>query len=426
MSNQIFKLITKLFPISRSISGPGNLKTLTIIKGIIPIKIKRFKTGKKVYDWIIPEEWHISDGYIEDSQKNRIIDFKENNLHVVSHSIPINKLISLSQLKKKLFFLKRLPNAIPYKTSYYKKDWGFCLSYNDFKKLKDKKYNVVIKSEFKKGFMHYGELLIKGRSNKEILLKSYICHPSMANNELSGPGVLTFLTKYLLGLKSNYYTIRVVLLPETIGTIAYINKNITRLKKNFHTGMIVTCVGKKSNFNFVKSINENSIINRVVKHYFQHKHKNSKIWSYLERGSDERQYNSPNINIDVGSFTSAKFGKFKEYHTSLDNLNCINNNQLNISLEALKEIIELINLNGIYKSTKFCEPFYTKYKLYPDYPNHRQKVQLREEVIMDNVVSYSNGKRDLIEIANINNLYLKDLKKYSEKLIKNKIIKRLN
>ena len=203
-ADDIFKFAKKYFPYHRSITGEGVRLSLKLIKEIIPkIKIKSFKSGKKIFDWKVPLEWKIKEAYIVTPTKEKICDIKKNNLHLVSYSIPINKYFDLKELKKHLFFLPKLPNAIPYVTSYYKKFWGFCIKYSQFKKLKKGKYRVYINSKFTKGVMNYGELLIKGSIKKEILLSTYICHPSMANNETSGPTVQTFIAKWLLEKKEN-------------------------------------------------------------------------------------------------------------------------------------------------------------------------------------------------------------------------------
>ena len=240
---------TKLFPITRSLTGNGVKKTLNIIQKEFPkLKIKKFKSGTKVFDWNIPEEWNVTDAYVIDKYNNRIIDFKKNNLHLVGYSIPIKKNITKKELFKNLYFLKNQPKAIPYITSYYKRRWGFCISYNEYKIL-DKRYSlndkfkVVINSNLdKKGNLNYGELILKGKSKKEILISTYICHPSMANNELSGPIVSMGLINYFKNKKLNK-TLRFVFIPETIGSISYLSKNIKYLKENVIGGYNLSCIG---------------------------------------------------------------------------------------------------------------------------------------------------------------------------------------
>ena len=235
----------KIFPINRSVSAPGNEKTLQFLKRKIrKLRIKSFQSGKVVYGWKIPKQWHLYNAYISDDKNEKIIDFNKNNLHVLNYSQSIKKKISYKQLIKNLYFIKKQPTAIPYITSYYSKNWGFCLSYNQFKKLRKKTfYNININSQFKKGKMFYGEVFIKGRSSKEILLSTNICHPSMGNNETSGIVVTTRLAQWLENFKNRKYSYRILFIPETIGSIAYIQKNLNKLRKNVVAGFVVVCVG---------------------------------------------------------------------------------------------------------------------------------------------------------------------------------------
>ena len=227
--NKIFKLAKKIFPFNRSLTGPGNVLTLVELRKIFKdLKIKKIKSNLKVFDWKVPLEWNVTKAIISEINGKVVIDFKKNNLHLISYSQPVNREISFKELKKYLFYLKKIPNAIPYRTTYYNKNWGFCLSYNQFKTLKKKKYKVEIRSEFKKGFMHYGEVLIKGKSKKEILLSTNICHPSLANNELSGPTVLIYIAKFIKKLRQRRFSYRIIFLPETIGSIAYLKKNFQK------------------------------------------------------------------------------------------------------------------------------------------------------------------------------------------------------
>ena len=251
---KIYLLAKKIFPICRSLTGKGNRKTLKIIKKVLPeLKVHEIKTGEKVFDWKVPNEWNVSEAYIVGPNKKKIIDFKNNNLHLVSYSTPINQSISFEKLKKKLHFNKKIKDAIPYVCSYYNRDWGFCLTYNEYNKLKKGIYKVKINSSLKPGSLSYADLLIKGKSKKEILFSSYICHPSMGNNEVSGPALLTYLAKYVKGLKNRKFTYRFILAPENIGSIIYINKNFQKLKKNVIAAYNITCVGDDKNYSFLHS-----------------------------------------------------------------------------------------------------------------------------------------------------------------------------
>ena len=271
-----------LFPINRSITGQGVRETLAYIKKILPnLKLKNFKSGQKVFDWIVPEEWNVIDAYIEDEYGNKIIDFKTNNLHLISYSEPVNCLLTLEQLNSNLHSLPNQPDAIPYLTSYYKKKWGFCISHNQRLKLLDIKYHIVINSNFKKGNLDYGELIINGKSKNEILFSTYICHPSMGNNELSGIVVTTALAKFINSFKNLNYTYRILFIPETIGSIAYLSKHWEYLKKNTKAGFVVTCVGDDLNYSFLPSRTGNTYADKVAKYAIKNYLDNCNEYSFL-------------------------------------------------------------------------------------------------------------------------------------------------
>ena len=252
IKNSMYKWCVDLFPINRSIMGDGVRNTLSYIKKEFPdLEIKKIKTGTKIFDWEVPNEWNVKEAYIEDLKGNRIIDFKKNNLHLMSYSVPIDKWMNLNELNKHLYSIEEQPDAIPYVTSYYKKNWGFCISHNQRKKLKNTNFHVVIKSSLNPGYLNYGEILIKGKTTNEILLSTYICHPSMANNEVSGPVVTLALTKFINKIKSRNFSYRIIFIPETIGALAYLSYNHKKMKKNIKAGFILTCVGDNNNFSFM-------------------------------------------------------------------------------------------------------------------------------------------------------------------------------
>lgn len=409
----IFNTIKKLYPINRSITGDGNRKTLNILKSICnTLKITEFKSGSKVFDWKIPSEWSVRNAFVK-FEGRKIIDFKKHNLHLVSYSKPINKTISFKLLNKHLYSIKKKPNAIPYVTSYYKKNWGFCLEHKKRSKLKKNvNYHVYIDSFFNKnGSLSIGEIYIKGKSKKEILLSTNICHPSMVNNELCGPVILAYLGQYLKK-KKNYYSIRIVFFPETIGSITYLKNNLNKLKKNYLAGFHITCFGNKKEFSMVSSKYENSFSDFIAKNSLKKK-KNYKIYPFKFCGSDERQYNYPGIDIPIVTLTRSKFANFNEYHTSLDNLKITNPKTLEESFDFLKRIIKDINLYKnicsnfedsliskikllkqkntkglrVYSKTK-CEPFLTKKNLFRSTSN---KKLTRREMIMFNILYYGDG-----------------------------------
>ena len=397
---------TELFPITRSLTGNGVKKTLNIIQKEFPkLKIKKFKSGTKVFDWNIPEEWNVTDAYVIDKYNNRIIDFKKNNLHLVGYSIPIKKNITKKELFKNLYFLKNQPKAIPYITSYYKRRWGFCISYNEYKIL-DKRYSlndkfkVVINSNLnKKGNLNYGELILKGKSKKEILISTYICHPSMANNELSGPIVSMGLINYFKNKKLNK-TLRFVFIPETIGSISYLSKNLKYLKENVIGGYNLSCIGDERQHSCMFSKYQNSPSDEaVIEAYKLLKIKNYKVYPFLKRGSDERQYNSPGIDLKISSIFRTKYGEYPEYHTSLDNLvNVVTPSGLNGGYWALRKALELIEKNEKYIVNILGEPQMSKIGLYPTLSTGKKNLKIK--VMMD-FISYCDGNHDLVDISNL-------------------------
>jgi len=417
---------TKLFPITRSLTGDGVKKTLNIIQKEFPkLKIKKFKSGTKVFDWNIPEEWNVTDAYVIDKYNNRIIDFKKNNLHLVGYSIPIKKNITKKELFKNLYFLKNQPKAIPYITSYYKRRWGFCISYNEYKIL-DKRYSlndkfkVVINSNLnKKGNLNYGELILKGKSKKEILISTYICHPSMANNELSGPIVSMGLINYFKNKKLNK-TLRFVFIPETIGSISYLSKNLKYLKENVIGGYNLSCIGDERQHSCMFSKYQNSPSDEaVIEAYKLLKIKNYKVYPFLKRGSDERQYNSPGIDLKISSIFRTKYGEYPEYHTSLDNFNLVTLKGCVGGFNVARKSIEIL-LERIYPKCKImCEPQMGKRGLYPTLSTKNENKLTRS--YMD-FLQYADGTNSLEKISNLIKLELNSVKKINSILFKNNLI----
>ncbi len=417
---------TKLFPITRSLTGDGVKKTLNIIKKEFPkLKIKKFKSGTKVFDWNIPEEWNVKDAYIIDKYNNKIIDFKKNNLHLVGYSIPIKKNITKKELFKNLFFLKNQPKAIPYITSYYKRRWGFCISYNEYKIL-DKRYSssdkfkIYINSSLnKKGNLNYGELILKGKSKKEILISTYICHPSMANNELSGPIVSMGLINYFKKKNLNK-TLRFIFIPETIGSISYLSKNIKYLKENVIGGYNLSCIGDERQHSCMFSKYQNSPSDEaIIKAYKLLRIKNYKIYSFLKRGSDERQYNSPGVDLKISSVFRTKYSEYPEYHTSLDNFNLVTLKGCIGGFNVVREAIKIL-LERIYPKCKIiCEPQMGKRGLYPTLSTKNENKLTRS--YMD-FLQYSDGTNSLERISNLIKLELNSVKKINSILLKNNLV----
>ena len=368
--NKVFLLGKTLFPICRSITGPGFNSSLRLLKNFNKsLKIKKIKSGTKVFDWKVPPEWSVKKAYVLDKKNKKIIDFKKNNLHLVNFSKPFQGFLKKGDLLKKIYTHSKNKKAIPYVTSYYKRDWGFCTSYLDKKKI-DKDYDksdlfkVVVDTKFKKkGYLRYGECIVKGISKKEILISTYLCHPSMANNELSGPMVSSLLLKHF-SKKKNKYTLRFIIIPETIGSIVYLNKNLKKLKQNFLCGYNLSCVGDNRRYSIISTKYNNSLSDKYINKLLKKKKLKYKKYSFLERGSDERQFNSPNVELPMVTFCRSKFGNFKEYHTSLDNFELVKKNNIKESFDVIKNTIDFVMNSKIPVTTRLCEPFLQKYNLH--------------------------------------------------------------
>ena len=421
----MFKTIKSLFPICRSITGPGIKYYLSYLEKFVPdFRRVKFSSGTKVYDWKIPKEWHIHDSYIQDLQtKKKFKKFKKNNLHVLNFSSPINKIVNKEELFKHIYSLKSQPTAIPYVTSYYKKNWGFCLNKNEKKKLNKKKYKIFINNKFKKGTLDLSHALFTGKSKKEIFFSSYLCHPSMANNELSGPTVLTELAKFIKNKKNLRFSYRFVILPETIGSICYIKKYYRILKKRMLCGFNVSCVGDNGNFSIIESPSGETLADFSLKEVIKNKRKFKK-YSFNERGSDERQYCAPGIELPVCGFSRSKYGEYRQYHTSLDNLNFISARGLKSSLNVLKKIVESFeNKKSWYiipKSKFNCEPNLGKRNLYF---NVSEKKNYKSLSLRKNLIAYSDGKKNLLQISKVINQPIKKILKEMKLLLKKGVLK---
>lgn len=417
--NNMMDLMRKLFPICRSITGDGVRETFDILNELIPIKIHEVSTGEKAFDWTVPKEWNIKEAYIENSKGERVIDFKNNNLHVVGYSIPINSYMSLEELQNFLYSIPEQPEAIPYVTSYYNERWGFCLTHNQRLSLEEDTYHVVINSEHKNGSLTYGEILIPGELKEEIFLSTYICHPSMANNELSGPVLLTYLTQWIMK-KPRKYSYRIVFVPETIGSITYLSRNLDVMKQKIKAGFNISCVGDERAFSFLPSRQENSLSDKVALFILSRMYPNFKKYTFLDRGSDERQYCSPGVDLPVASIMRTKYGMYPEYHTSLDNLELVTEKGLQDCLEVYIKCLELLEVNFKYKATNYCEPQLGKRGLYPNISLKGSANSVRN---MMNFLAYCDGERDLIDISNKINVDVEELMNYLIKFLENDLVK---
>ena len=421
LGKEMYGWAVDLFPINRSLTGDGVRQTLQYIKNIIPeMEINEVPSGTKCFDWTVPQEWNCDDGYILDPDGNKICDFKMNNLHVVGYSTPIDKEVDLEELKEHLYWIEDQPTAIPYITSYYSPRWGFCLSFNAFKKLKKGTYKVKINSELIDGSLTYGEVKLSGESAKEIFLSTYVCHPSMANNELSGPVVTTALIKFIKSLKDRKYSYRIVFIPETIGSITYLSLHHDYMKKNIISGFNVSCVGDERAYSYLPSRNGKTLSDSVAKHVLKHTDSNFKSYSWLDRGSDERQYCAPGIDLPIASIMRTKYGQYPEYHTSLDDLeNVVTPNGLDGGYWALRRAIEAVEKNKKYHVTIFCEPQMGKRGLYPTLSTKKSGEEVR---LMMDLISLCDGKTFLLEVAESLNTPIWELYELIETLVSHNLL----
>jgi aminopeptidase-like protein len=389
------RLATRLFPICRSLSGDGVRETLSILHEYIPLTIHEVPSGTKVFDWTVPPEWNIRDAYVADESGNRIIDFKKDNLHVVGYSTPIDATMSLSELEPHLHSLPEQPDAVPYVTSYYKEAWGFCLSHKERARLREGMYRVVIGSTLEPGHLTYGEILIPGESDREIFLSTYICHPSMANNELSGPSVAAHLAR-LIAEKPRRYTYRFVFVPETIGAITYLAKNLDILRERVIAGFNITCVGDDRAYSFLPSRYGSTLADKVTRRVLQKMHPEFIEWSFLDRGSDERQYCSPLVDLPVVSIMRSKYGEYPEYHTSLDDLRFVTPSGLQGAYDVYAACIDSLENARRYVAVVPCEPQLGKHGLYK---TEAKAISSRETRTIVDVLAYADGTNDIEELS---------------------------
>jgi len=425
IDNKLYNLGKKIFRINRSITGKGVRESLKFIKKELKnLKIFEVKSGTKVFDWTVPPEWNVKRAYIEDKNKEKIIDIKNNNLHLVGYSTPQNIYLKKKNLLSRIHTLRKQPEAIPYVTSYYKKYWGFCASYNFIKKMQKKysendKFFVRIESSFKKvGSLTYAELLIPGLSKQEILISTYICHPQMANNELSGPMVSIALAKYFNN-KINQKSLRFIFIPETIGSITYLKRNINHLKKNIIGGYVLSCIGDERSYSLMPTKYGNSISDVAAKKAFNKLNIKYKKYSFLERGSDERQFNSPGVDLPIASITRSIYGKYPEYHTSLDNFNLVTKKGLNGGFRVVKEAIKIIMKDIIPIAKHTCEPKLQKKNLYNSLS---AKTYNPESGKILDFLQYADGKNNIMDISRYIKRSFKNTFSIYKLLVKKKLL----
>ena len=390
---------TDLFPICRSLTGDGVRSTLNYLQRLLPaLNVYEVSSGTRAFDWEVPREWVIRDAYIADLEGNRLVDFNTNNLHLVGYSTSVDAVFSRAELDEHLYSLPELPHAIPYVTSYYRETWGFCLTHDQRVNLGDGPFRVLIDSEHKIGSLTYGELVIPGDSSDEILLSTYVCHPSMANNELSGPVVTTALARWILGLENRHYTYRIVMVPETIGSVVYLSLHLRHLQEHLKAGWVLTCIGDDRAYSYLPSPSGATFADRVSKKVMSKSNHRFDEYSFLDRGSDERQYCSPGVDLPVVSLMRSKYGTYPEYHTSLDDLSLVTPSGLQGGLDMMKAVIDDLESSPRWRSTVLGEPQMGKRGLYP---TTSTSTSAHEVYDMMNVLAFCDGTHDTEELASI-------------------------
>lgn len=392
------RLMARLFPICRSITGPGVRETLAILaEEGIPLAHGSVPSGTPCFDWDVPDEWIIRDAYVADESGRRVIDFQASNLHVMSYSVSVDATMSLEELRPHLYTLPDQPDAIPYRTSYYRRDWGFCLRHRDLEALQPGRYRVRINADLVPGMLDYGELLLPGDSEQEVLLATNICHPSMANNELSGVAMLAALARHLAAKPRRRLSYRLLWLPETIGAIAYLSRHADILKQRVIAGYQVVCVGGPADFLYLSSRWGNTLADRAALHVLRHVGGGFRTRDYTHRGSDERQWCSPGIDLPVGSVMRSKYHEYAEYHTSLDDLGFVTAEHMAASFDVYCRILDVLDGNRCLKVATPCEPRLGKYGLYGSVGGASHRERLSRLAL--HLSGWCDGRFDLVDIA---------------------------
>jgi aminopeptidase-like protein len=428
MRKKLEQYFDRLWPICRSLTGNGNRETLKILSEIVDLNIREIPSGTECFDWTVPPEWNVRDAWVKNSKGEKVIDFAENNLHLLGYSEPFNGKMLFDQLKAHLYTLPEQPDLIPYLTSYYKKRWGFCLSHSAFEKLnQNDEYEVFIDSSLdERGSMTIAEAKIEGKTENEILFSTYFCHPSLANNELSGPMVSAMIYERLKTMPNLKYTYRFVYIPETIGSICFLSQCGEYLKEHLKAGFVITCIGDDGPFTYKKSRIGNAMPDRIVELLLEQTETTYHILDFFpDGGSDERQYCSPGFNLPVGSLMRTMYGKYPEYHTSGDNKDFISFEAMEASVNKYFDVICMIENNDYYVNTMpFCEPQLGKRGLYPTLGSQKTTQDFVSAMMW--ILNLSDGNHDLINISRQSEIPFKTLIPVVNTLVSNGIIKSSN
>ena len=423
LGQKLYAFAEQLYPVCRSITGQGVRDTLEMVREKVPLTIYQVPTGTRVFDWEVPREWNIKDAYIKNSKGEKIIDFNKNNLHIVSYSTPVDMTMTLGELKKYLHTIEKQPDSIPYRTSYYNESWGFCLSYNQFRALPEDNYHVYIDSSLEDGVLNYGEYYIAGDSREEILFYTHICHPSLCNDNLSGIATLTHLAEILTN-QELHFSFRFIFAPGTIGSITWLSLN-ENILSNIKHGLVVALVGDSGKINYKRNRNSSSGIDRVVSKALEDGNKEFEILEFSPYGYDERQFCSPGINLDVGRLTRTPNNCYPEYHTSEDNLDFIKADKLAESLQAILQIVNILENNKTYINTSpRCEPQLGKRGLY-DKTGGKKGVEQKAFAMLW-ILNQSDGTNSLLDIAIRSGLRFETISNASKDLVNCGLLKLVN
>ena len=418
IGRQLHAFAAELYPICRSITGDGIRRTLAMIQDRIPLQISEVPTGTSVFDWTVPKEWNIRDAYIKDSRGQRVVDFQRHNLHIVNYSVPVRATLSLSELQSHLHTLSEYPDWIPYRTSYYQENWGFCLSHKQMLALENGDYEVCIDSSLEEGNLTYGECYLPGRSSEEVLVSCHACHPSLANDNLSGLTVATSLAQFLSG-RPLRYSYRFLFIPGTIGAITWLARNGESVGRIRH-GLVLTGIGDAGALHYKKSRRGDAEIDRAAAHVLGHSGEPSEVLEFSPYGYDERQYCSPGFNLPVGCLMRSVWGTFPEYHTSADNLDFIRPQQLAQSLRVCASIVDVLENNRSYlNQNPCCEPQLGKRNLYRSTGGGSIGAEINARLW---VLNFSDGERSLLDIAERSGLPFEAIRDAADLLCENGLL----
>jgi aminopeptidase-like protein len=419
VGEDMYRMIVELYPICRSITGDGYRQTMRRIQEMIPVSIQEVPTGTEVFDWTIPKEWNIRDAYVKGPSGEKVIDFKQHNLHVMQYSVPVRLQMPLQELKHHLYSLPDHPEWIPYRTSYYKENWGFCLSQKQLDSLEEGEYEVVIDASLEDGHLTYGEYRIQGESNEEVLLSCHCCHPSLCNDNLSGIALTSRLAEILTG-QSLRYSYRFLFIPGAIGSITWLSKNEEVASRIKH-GLVVTGVGDSGTFHYKKSRRGDAEIDRVVQYVLKHSGKPNHVRDFLPYGYDERQYCSPGFNLPVGSLTRTPHGSYPQYHTSADNLEFVSAGALAESLSLYLEVVRVLENNRCYQNLNpKCEVRLGKRGLYRTIGGEID--QPVNEFALLWVLNLSDGDHSLLDIAERSGLAFMTILQSAQALLQHRLL----